>query len=461
MKGLGYRESGLPAVGPVAWGTHVCCFYETLEDLRETVVPYFKAGLEQNERCVWVTAAPLGLEGARSALAAITPRLDERIAAGQMEIHDFREWFPRPDLFAPSDLAARWAGQEERTRRLGYIGLRVTGDTSWLADKANWDRLADFEEMVQPYYASHQIIALCSYSADSCSCKGVFDVVRRHQLALARRRGKWDLIENSALKCTKEELQRMNVDLEQRVSERTAELQAALRARDDFLCMAAHELRTPLAGLLLQLEGLGRPGKLEKLDPESERERCGKALANGRRLAQLIERMLDVSRLGHGPVPIKLEEVDLGALVREVVARLADQLRAAGCAVTLRESGELVGMWDRSRLDEAVTNLLVNAARHARGAPIEVDLRASGGDALVRVRDHGPGIPSTDRERVFEKFVQLRGGSAEGFGLGLWLVREIVAAHRGEVHVEEGEGGGARFVVRLPMGLSRSTSPEG
>jgi len=446
-----HSQSGLPAVGPVAWGTHVCCFYETPEDLRETVVPYFKAGLEQNERCVWVTAGPLGLEGARSALAAVMPGLDARIASGQMEIHDYREWFPCAELFAPCDLAAHWAAQEERTRRLGYAGLRVTGDTSWLQTETNWDRLADFEEMVQPYYACHQIIALCSYSADRCSCKGVFDVVRSHQLALARRRGKWELLENSALKCAKEELQRINVDLEHRVSERTSELRAALRARDDFLHMASHELNTPLTGLLLQVETLNRPGRLEHLQPEEARERFAKAVANGRRLARLIDRMLEVSRLGHGSMPIKVQAMDLGALVREVLAELAERLQAAGCEVTLRESGELVGMWDRSRLEEVVTNLLVNAGRHARGTPIEVELAARDGDAVLVVRDHGPGIPPADRERVFEKFVQLPAGRAEGVGLGLWLVHEIVAAHCGEVHVEEGEGGGARFVVRLPM----------
>jgi signal transduction histidine kinase len=118
----------------------------------------------------------------------------------------------------------------------------------------------------------------------------------------------------------------------------------------------------------------------------------------------------------------------------------------------MRTEGEPIGRWDRQRLEQVVTNLLSNALRYAPGRPIEVDVGVDGAEAVLRVQDHGPGIAPRDRERVFERFVQLGAAPrAEGFGLGLWIVRQIVAAHAGAIQVLDGEGGGAAFVVRLPL----------
>ncbi|MFT3770119.1 MAG: MEDS domain-containing protein [Minicystis sp.] len=438
-------------MGAVTWGTHLCHFYRTADDLLETLVPYFKAGLEQNERCLWVTSEPFGVEDARAALSTAEPRFAERAARGQIEILDHRDWYARLTCFEAKDVIAGWLGYETDALARGYAGLRLTGNTFWIADQASWDQFIDYEAMISEVFARRSILALCSYSTERCGCEGVFDVVQNHQLALVRRRGAWEVIENAALKLAKEELRRMNADLEQRVQDRTVELRAALRARDDFLGMASHELKTPLAALLLQLEGLVRPGRVEQAGADQTRERLGKALANGRRLAALVERMLDVSRLGQGLAPIDVQPVDLRLLAREVVGRLGDQLQAAGCATTLRERGEPIGLWDRSRLDQVLTNLVLNATKHARGTPIEIDVRADGEGAVLSVRDHGPGIAPADRARVFERFTQLDAASPEGFGLGLWIVRQIVATHGGSVHVEEAPGGGALFVVRLPL----------
>jgi signal transduction histidine kinase len=429
----------------------MCHFYKNDEDLVGTLVPYFKAGLDRNERCLWITSGPVRVEDARSALRGVVPRVEKQMAAGQMEIYDFRDWYAKLGRFESTDVIARWIGFEEQALASGYAGLRLTGNTIWIADKETWDRFIQYEEALNHVFPSRSVLALCSYSTERCGCESVFDVVKNHQVAIVRRHGEWEVIESRALKLAKEELVRVNAELESRVSERTAELQGALRARDEFLSMASHELKTPLAALLLQLEGLGRPGRLEQAAVATTLERLGKALANGRRLAALVERMLDVSRLGEGLVPLSTQPVDLGALAREVLARLADQLQEAGCTATVHEGSAILGWWDRSRVDQVLTNLLVNAAKHARGAPVEVHVWAESGDAMLSVRDHGPGIPPADRERVFDRFVQLPGGHPDGFGLGLWLVRQIIVAHDGEVCAGEAEGGGARFVVRLPL----------
>jgi signal transduction histidine kinase len=143
------------------------------------------------------------------------------------------------------------------------------------------------------------------------------------------------------------------------------------------------------------------------------------------------------------------------------VTRYEEQLGRAGIAVTTRAAGEPLGRWDRQRLDQVMTNLLANAIKYAPRRPVEIDLWVEGPDALLRVRDHGPGITPRDRERVFERFVQLGPSPRpEGFGLGLWIVRQIVAAHAGTIHVQDADGGGAAFVLRMPLDTGAALAGE-
>jgi signal transduction histidine kinase len=443
------RATGIPAVGDIAWGTHVCNFYQTPEDLLETLVPYFKAGLEQNEDCLWVTCPPLGVEHARSALAAAAPHLAEQEASGQIEILDHRDWYLRRGRFDPEDLLAGWLAREAQALSRGRAGLRVTGNTAWVEDARGFRAFADYEETLNETLGGHRMLVFCSYSTGRCDCEGVFDIVRSHQRALVRRRGAWEVIEDAALKVTKAELHRLNVELEDRVRRRTALLESALRARDVFLGMASHELKTPLAALQLQVQGMlhGRRPGVSVEDPG----RLERTLSHCRRLTALVDRMLDVSRIESGQLRVETALVDLCVVVRESLSRFQDQLDRAGMSVTARAEGEIVGRWDRQRLEQVMTNLLSNAIRYAPGGPLEVGVRTEGPDAVLRVRDHGPGIAPRDRTRVFERFVQLGAAPAEGVGLGLWIVQQIVAAHAGAIEVRDVEGPGAELVVRLPL----------
>jgi signal transduction histidine kinase len=446
------RTTGIPAVGDIAWGTHVCNFYQTREDLVETLVPYFKAGLDLNEGCLWVACPPFGVEDARSALAAAAPQLEQQLASGQIEILDYRDWYTRTGHFDAEDVLAGWLAREEQALAHGRTGLRVTGNTAWVEDARGFRAFTDYEEKLNETLSGHNILVFCSYSTDRCDCEGVFDVVRSHQLALVRRRGEWEVIEDAALKIAKAELHRLNVELEDRVRQRTAQLEAALSARDDFLCMASHELKTPLTALQLHIQRMLRRGRPENAREGQTAERLERTLAYSRRLTALVDRMLDVSRFGVGQLRIELTTFDLREMVRDALSQCQDQLQRAGMSVTMRTEGEPIGRWDRQRLEQVMTNLLSNALRYAPGRPIEVDVGVDGAEAVLRVQDHGPGIAPRDRERVFERFIQLGPAPrAEGFGLGLWFVRQIVAAHAGSIQVLDGEGGGAAFVVRLPL----------
>lgn len=229
-----------------------------------------------------------------------------------------------------------------------------------------------------------------------------------------------------------------------------------VRARDVFLAIAAHELKTPLTPLRLQVERTlraARGGRLDRLGPEQLAAQMSVVEQQIARLERLVGNLLDVARLTTGKLDLRREEVDLGALVAEVVARHRPELERAGSALTLHLAPGVKGSFDRLRLNQVITNLLTNAVAYAEGKPITVALTAEPGAATLAVADEGPGIAPEDQARIFERFERAaserHGG---GIGLGLWLVRQMVEAHGGSVAVESAPGRGSRFIVRLPLG---------
>lgn len=233
-------------------------------------------------------------------------------------------------------------------------------------------------------------------------------------------------------------------------------LQEAVRVRDDFLSLASHELKTPLTGLLLQMQLLRRlesENASTPLESPKVRARMEGIDRSLRRLGLLVDNLLDVSRIRHGKLDFLFSTGDLSALVSEMVARTADEARLAGVVLAANVEPGLVGRFDKLRLEQLVLNLLSNGLRHGGGHPLELRLERTPEGARLTVLDEGPGIPEADRERIFGRFEQVKGTArAGGLGLGLFIVRQIVEGHHGRVHVESGPGGrGAAFVVELPL----------
>jgi signal transduction histidine kinase len=169
------------------------------------------------------------------------------------------------------------------------------------------------------------------------------------------------------------------------------------------------------------------------------------------RLSRLIDHLLDVSRLTEGRLELALEEVDLAAVTREVADRFDEVLRRAECVVTLRAPAPVVGTWDRLRVEQIITNLLSNAAKYGSGRPIDIEVDGNDETARLVVRDHGIGIPAEDQARIFERFERLIAGrEAPGFGLGLWIVRQVVEGLCGKIRLTSAAGAGATFIVELP-----------
>jgi signal transduction histidine kinase len=230
---------------------------------------------------------------------------------------------------------------------------------------------------------------------------------------------------------------------------------AAVRVREDFLSVAGHELRTPLTSLKLQLQLLER-----SRPPHLSAPRLQTMGRQVERLESLVASLLDVGRLSEGRLSLELGEVELGALTREVLERLADVFERAGCAVHLEAPEPVRGQWDAQRLDQVLVNLLTNAAKYGASRPVHVRVEEAGAFARLTVRDEGIGIPPEALPRLFGRFERaVSDKQYGGLGLGLYISRQLVEAMGGRVRVDSRLDEGSTFTVELPLEPA-STSRE-
>ncbi len=171
------------------------------------------------------------------------------------------------------------------------------------------------------------------------------------------------------------------------------------------------------------------------------------------RLARLSDALLDITRITAGRLELQRERADLAALVRDGVARVADDAAAARCALTVDVPDPVEAVLDAQRMEQVIDNLLSNALKYGREAPISVALRREGERAVLAVADRGIGIAPEHHDRIFGRFERaVSSRRYGGLGLGLWIVRQIVEAHGGTIRVESAPGAGSTFTVELPLG---------
>lgn len=230
--------------------------------------------------------------------------------------------------------------------------------------------------------------------------------------------------------------------------------QAEVRERDEFLSIASHELRTPVTALQLQLQLqlLQRTAQrsIEQL-PQLLEDKIEALERQTKRISILVNELLDVSRMRLGRLELRYELLDLVDLVRETVNHLRADLERSGSTLEIDLRGPATGRYDRLRMEQVLTNLLVNAAKFGQGRPISVRVEADPVQARLSVADRGIGIDPEAQERVFDRFE--RAVASEhfgGLGLGLYIARQVVGAHGGEIRVESAPGVGSTFTVVLP-----------
>jgi PAS domain S-box-containing protein len=229
--------------------------------------------------------------------------------------------------------------------------------------------------------------------------------------------------------------------------------QESIRVRDEFLSIASHELKTPLTSMKLRTQQMELALTQQRHSPLlAEKVSCMLSLLGDqvRRLTHLVDHLLDVSRINEGLLTLRMEEMDLAAVAREVAGHLKDQMEKAGCDVELEVEDPVIGEWDRIRIEQVIINLLTNAMKYGAGRPIRMKTELQGEKARLLVEDRGMGIQLEAQARIFERFERAASKNYGGLGLGLFITRQIVAAHQGRIWVESEPGMGASFVVELP-----------
>lgn len=188
------RSTGIKTIGDAPWGTHISQLYQTKEDLIDTLVPYFKAGLENNEFCMWITSEPLGVDDAKKALRKEVGNLDKYISEGQIEILDSSEWYTKGGEFESDRVLQGWVEKEKQGLGFGFDGLRLSGNVSWL-QRDQRRAFTEYEAEIEKIIGKHRMIALCSCPLDKCVPSDVIDVLRNHNFNICRYEGKWEVIE--------------------------------------------------------------------------------------------------------------------------------------------------------------------------------------------------------------------------------------------------------------------------
>jgi PAS domain S-box-containing protein len=230
-------------LGDMPWGTHLCHFYETNRDLLEAMIPYFKAGLENNEFCLWVISDPLTEEEAKSALRQAVPDFERHLADRRVEIVSHREWYLNGGRFDLQRVIKGWNEKLEDALARGFAGMRVSGNTAWM-QREDWRDFREYEMQLEELLAGRRMIALCTYHLAATQASQLLDVARIHQSAVACRCGHWEVVETPAIKQAKQEIEKLNEELERKVEERTRELATTNEAlKREIMERAAQALR--------------------------------------------------------------------------------------------------------------------------------------------------------------------------------------------------------------------------
>lgn len=430
-------QSGIPGLGDVAWGDHVCHFYGSREDLTESLVPYFKAGLDNHEQCYWITSDPLGAQDASSALAAAVPDLATRQARGEIIIVGHEEWYTSGGAMDPMALIGVLREREQQALAHGYEGIRISGNSYWLPPEA-WHTMAEYESLVSEAMHGLRIVALCSYCLHRCTSTEALDVVSRHSYGLTRRASAWSIIEPASVQTARQELLRLS---------RAAEL------HEQLLGMVTHDLRNPLNSILLAARTLADMDA--ELHPSSRRQLHGRIVRSAQRMSQLIDDLLDFTRVRVGQgVPIRTAPDDINAICRAVCEELELVHPTRTIALELEAQG--AGSWDRARLAQAIGNVVANALQYSpAGSTVTVrshELRTGNHDQVcIEVHNQGEPIPDDLLPRLFQPFHRGRHHDPSGgLGLGLFIARWIVDAHGGHIDVCSSREHGTTFALWLP-----------
>jgi signal transduction histidine kinase len=452
---LSPRESGMDIVGEIQWGAHFSLFYDTDQDLLDVLVPFLEAGIVADELCIWMPSNPEVEAQVAKALRQRVADFDDRVARGQIEFNSGEDWYRHSGRFNVDDVMRRWDDvYRNRVASGTWIGLRATGDLGWVEQKDH-EREVEYEGRLHEFMHNKRMVVLCSCPLRRAAAVNILDSARVHDFVLARRGGNWDSVEAPQHQRAVQEIERLNLELEQRVEQRTEELfaerkrsrarlvKAKRRARERALearFAAILEERTRLAreihdsllqgvtGIALQLHA-ALP-HLKSPAPET--------LNAIRRIAELADATVrDARQTVWEMRPLAIATADVPTALRDATRRVA-----AGHEVRVIVEGEpraLPAVVAETILRIAQESTM-NAVKHSGTARVLITLSYRAEGVSLTVVDEGRGFDVETADRTY------------GGRWGILGMRE--RAHRigGALSVrsQPGKGTTVRLEVALP-----------
>ena len=468
------RRSGISVVGDMPWGSHFCQFYETKADLLSTLVPYFKAGLEDGEFCVWVISEPVSEDEAWGALQQVIPDLDRHLSSGSIEMFPAREWYLEQGKLELERVTGAWSDKLSGALARGYPGMRVSGNTAWL-QKKDWRDFCEYEEQLNGSITDQRMAVLCTYPLMTSGAAELLDVARNHQFAVAKRQGSWEVVETAQIKRAKAEIAKQNEELELRVIERTVALEAVQAERrqaeielahvtrvttlGELASSLAHELNQPLAAVVANGNACLRWLARDEPNLEEATKAVTRMIRDANRAGDVIAHTRALLRRSNGEKAL----LDVGDVIREALAFVESEALRHRVAIRQRIAEDLPAVWgDPVQLQQVMLNLIVNGIEamadvsmsdRARILQIRADHHEADGcpGLVVAVEDSGVGVAHDRLDRIFEPFYTTK---PAGLGMGLSISRSLVEAHGGELSATRNAGHGTTFQLFLPAGSS-------
>jgi signal transduction histidine kinase len=464
----GLRRTGLEVLGDRPWGSHFCMFFDTKDDLLEILVPFFNTGLTNNEFCFWVLADPLTEDDARRALGQVLPASDRHWIDRHMEFLPSEECYLSGGTFDLDRVTGEWSARLEHALRAGYDGIRVTGSTGWLQTR-EWRDFWKYEARLNESIGGQPMIVLCTYPLLGSAGCDILDVTHTHQSAIAKRGGTWEVIETAALKDAKEEIRKLNQELEHRVIERTQELRRAqaelarverLTTMGEFAASIAHEIAQPLAAIATN--GNACLNFLENKRPNLEGARAAAhcVLQDGDRANEVLR---GIRALVQKAEP-RVAPLDVGTVVEKALALARDELTQHEVSVRTEVESHLPPvLGDRIQLQQVLLNLINNAIQamsgvRERSRELIIRCKAQPQDEgiLLTLQDSGIGLQPGMADHIFKSMFTTK---CDGMGMGLAISRSIITAHGGRIWASPGEPCGAVFQIALASERSLQSEP--
>lgn len=450
------RDSGIDLIGDITWGTHISHLYSSKNDFKKVMLPYLKAGLNNNELCIWVFHG-LNYQDAISVLKTVIEDVDRYIKKEQLIIMPHTDMYTKDNGFNKERLIKVWFSFLEQAKENGYDGLRVTGDTAWLESCYKQDFYL-YEKNLESIVKGHPLIVLCLYDINSVSIPEVSDIINNHNFTIISDNNDLKLIKGMEFLIKEQQLEEKRRKLDEMLN--------SDNLKTEFFSNISHELRTPLNVMIsaislikkittqcgeLYIEEAAK-GKLKKYFKMIE-QNCYRQL-------RLINNLIDITKIESDFYKLQLKNSNIVEVVENITMSVAEYIESKGINLVFdTNTEELYISCDPDQIERIILNLLSNAIKFTNpGGSIFVNICAVNNKVEINVRDTGIGIPSDKLELIFDRFRQADHPNTryKGSGIGLSLVKSLVEKHKGSIRVNSKEGIGTEFTIQLPC----ETIPE-